>query len=470
MGKKFRKVVVTICAVTGALVLLLLLLAVVGRYWIVPVVARNVVSDVVGKRVVGRVDVGDIDVRFDGTASLESLAVYDEADRQWLDVRDVALRVHELQGLKPVVSAWIQQVTLSLHVRDGKCFPPIRSDVQSPHRQKGTAAPALDILRRAGVRSLTVEAVSTRRDEPPRKVTLLDQHEILVLPDDAHAGSLMVHMEPGERGNDAAGAATLVVDALVGQRMIDVSNCQLQIASGQVYISGTVAQHEDKSLPPVTVMFDADDLDLSELTSLAALLVPTGTVDHGLVHASGRFSIGEQVAEAVKGDFMVTVDDGTLARMPVVLQLHSFLKLKSPPLTASDVFVSGSVDSRVITIEQGKLANIMCAFELESGATIDLSTRTVDMYVIAMPFDRIQDLLKTIPIVNVFMNLKDKLTRLRVVGNWEDPPAKLVKATPVTNIKQGTSQFMREVFDGKGQFSRKLFDVFTPASESQPSQ
>ena len=66
-----------------------------------------------------------------------------------------------------------------------------------------------------------------------------------------------------------------------------------------------------------------------------------------------------------------------------------------------------------------------------------------------------------------FVNLQDKLTRLRIRGHWSDPAGKLIKKEPVKDVKEGTVGFLRDVIKSGGELSqqagntlRALFDAF----------
>jgi hypothetical protein len=89
---------------------------------------------------------------------------------------------------------------------------------------------------------------------------------------------------------------------------------------------------------------------------------------------------------------------------------------------------------------------------------------------VVAPLGQIDIILKRIPVVQIVANLKDKLTRLRVKGNWSDPPAKLITKEPISDIKDATVGFLQDVAKTGGQFSQgmlKGFGVFFPAREGQ---
>jgi len=107
----------------------------------------------------------------------------------------------------------------------------------------------------------------------------------------------------------------------------------------------------------------------------------------------------------------------------------------------------------------GTQANLeVYASVLEPGATIDLQARQIDGYVVAAPLSQIAGAIEQLPVVRVFARVKDKLIRLRVKGDWADPPGKLVKKEPIKDLKESTVGFIQDVVKGSGQFGRGMLN------------
>jgi len=63
-------------------------------------------------------------------------------------------------------------------------------------------------------------------------------------------------------------------------------------------------------------------------------------------------------------------------------------------------------------------------------------------------------MVRKLPFAEFFGELKDKLTRLKVKGRCSDPASKLITKKPLTDIKEATVSFIREVID-RGTDNRK---------------
>jgi hypothetical protein len=147
--------------------------------------------------------------------------------------------------------------------------------------------------------------------------------------------------------------------------------------------------------------------------------------------------------------------------LPVIPTIFRFIGLSSiEPLKMSDVEAEFQNVGPVVTIDSGHIANLFAAVEIEPGATVDLQTEQIDGYVVAAPLNKITGLIEKLPIIEIFANLKDKLIRLRVKGNWSEPPSKLISKTPIKDIKDSTLGFIQDTAKTGGQFGKGLLDLF----------
>ena len=82
------------------------------------------------------------------------------------------------------------------------------------------------------------------------------------------------------------------------------------------------------------------------------------------------------------------------------------------------------------------------------------------MHVNAVPLEKIESIIRQLPILDIFFNLKDKLTRLYIKGNWSDPPTKLITKRPIEDIKEGTVGFLQDVVKNGCQISQAMLKGF----------
>ena len=84
-----------------------------------------------------------------------------------------------------------------------------------------------------------------------------------------------------------------------------------------------------------------------------------------------------------------------------------------------------------------------------------------------VPLKAVEDILN-LPIVNIlsepFRNLRNKLIRLRVRGDWSAPPGTLVTKQPVGDLAEGTVGFFKDVAKSGGKLGtgalKTVDDVF----------
>jgi len=157
----------------------------------------------------------------------------------------------------------------------------------------------------------------------------------------------------------------------------------------------------------------------------------------------------------------VLLDDADVSVLPLIPQIFSFLGLENyEPLKMSDALAEFDIAGPVATIKSARIANRFAALLVEQAGTVNLQTGNVDLHVVAAPLKQIDDLFRRLPIINIFMNLKDKLTRLSVKGHWSDPPGKLIRKEPVKDISEGAVGFLQDVAATGGQFGRKILAGF----------
>jgi hypothetical protein len=132
----------------------------------------------------------------------------------------------------------------------------------------------------------------------------------------------------------------------------------------------------------------------------------------------------------------------------------------------SDATAIFTITGPTATIDRGQLANRWAGLEAQPGSTVDLQTGFIDGYIVVTPLKEIQNILKNIPIVNLLVNLKDKLTRLHVKGHWSETSGKLISKEPIEDVKEATVDFLRGVVETGGQFTQKMRDSSTAIFKS----
>ena len=158
----------------------------------------------------------------------------------------------------------------------------------------------------------------------------------------------------------------------------------------------------------------------------------------------------------------VYLEDAGLADVPLLTGLFELMGLAAQldALQATHVEASFTMKGLVATVVGARLANQVAAIDVEPGGQVNIATHHLDLHAIAMPIKQAQDILGSIPLVELVVRLKDKLTRVRIRGDWGAPPASLISKQPLNDIAEGTVGFFRGVASTGGRLSQGLFRVF----------
>jgi hypothetical protein len=168
---------------------------------------------------------------------------------------------------------------------------------------------------------------------------------------------------------------------------------------------------------------------------------------------------------------VVFINDSDLYQLPVISQVFNSVGLKADDFQkTTDAMVLFRKTGSVVTIGKGQVANRFWAIRVEPGGTVDVQNKTVDMHVVVIPLGQIEDILRKLPFAELFGRLKDKLTRLKVKGKWSDPANKLVTKEPLTDVKEATVGFIRDVVDSGGQITEKMRRPFKEMRDNKNLQ
>jgi len=191
----------------------------------------------------------------------------------------------------------------------------------------------------------------------------------------------------------------------------------------------------------------ATDIDLAELTRV----LEAGEVTEGRLSAKCKFVGRGPDYHDARVNGIVLVTESELLKVPLLSHIVGVLDITDATgADGSEVVIRFSMKGPEVTIEQGNLASNVIAFEAQPGGTVNLETEHLDVYVIAVPIKQVRSIVKSIPLINLLVNVRDKLTRLHIVGRWSDPPVKLVKKEPLTDVREATVGFLRDVVDSGG--------------------
>ena len=155
--------------------------------------------------------------------------------------------------------------------------------------------------------------------------------------------------------------------------------------------------------------------------------------------------------------YMDDVDIAPLPVLPDLLEFMNVLPKGQRGLTDAEAYFS--LAGGVVTINKGEVANPLSALVVEKGGRVDIERHLLDMRVEVLAIKELHNFLSVIPLVNLMVKLKDKLTRFEVKGNWSDDADKLVHPLPMENVAEGAAEFFKGVADSGGQITTGMAEL-----------
>jgi hypothetical protein len=249
-------------------------------------------------------------------------------------------------------------------------------------------------------------------------------------------------------------------------RTIQITQFSANGCGGMVKVSGQADIGSDWNVT-YTGMLDASNVDVPKLTETVA--GPDRKAQRGILSLQLKYS---GVGGGIRGSGLLGLDKADVMPMSVFAEIFKQMGLgSSDQLRTSDVRAVFAFDGPRLTIEHGRLANTLSAIDVEKGGRVNVQTRELDLYVIAVPLKAVESILK-LPIIGPlsepFRNLRDKLVRMHIQGDWSAPPDTIVKKEPVTDVSEGTVAFFKDVAKSGGTLGegtmKAVNDVFRALS------
>ena len=251
-------------------------------------------------------------------------------------------------------------------------------------------------------------------------------------------------------------AKNLATAGKLDGQSLNVDRFSAVVCSGQV--SGSFhAELRQNKLMEFRGRILAVNVNFSEFTSVLA--ANANKAARGTFTASYDFTGQRNDLTVLNGKGLIFFDDADISVLPVIPQIFRFIGLSQhEPLKMSDAEAIFTTSGPVVTIQSGHISNRFAAIEFEPGGTVNVQTQKVDGYVVVAPLGQITRAVESLPIINIFANLKDKLARLHVKGRWSDTLAGLIKKEPIEDIRDGTVGFIQDVVRSGGQMSQAVLN------------
>ncbi|AQT68044.1 putative protein involved in outer membrane biogenesis [Anaerohalosphaera lusitana] len=173
-----------------------------------------------------------------------------------------------------------------------------------------------------------------------------------------------------------------------------------------------------------------------------------------------EYSMQGGAMETLSGDGALMLEDADLGSMPIISAIFKTLGLGSfDPLASADVATQFTAEGPVLTFQKGQVGSSLAAVNMQEGGTINMQTKHMDFYVVGTVLGEVEDFFGKLPIAELFVEAKGKLTRLRVEGKWTDPPMELISKQPLEDVGEATLGFFKGVLDTGGDLGKGVLDV-----------
>jgi hypothetical protein len=253
--------------------------------------------------------------------------------------------------------------------------------------------------------------------------------------------------------NEELIADDLSATANFSGRRIDVNSISAIICGGR---SEGIFYVDYELYEPVEIggEFSVKDLNLPEFT---ARLGTSRKFTRGTVEMQYVFTVDSWKLESLSSSGFIAVNDADLRSVSLISYIFKTVGLVDyKPLRMSDAAVVFKTAGPVLEFKEAHVANSYAALEVEPGGTVNMQTGFLDFHVVAVPIKLVRDTMKKLPIIRLFIDLKDKLTRFSVRGHWSDPPDKLVKKKAVEDVKEGVLDFFIGAAQTGGQITTSM--------------
>ena len=213
-----------------------------------------------------------------------------------------------------------------------------------------------------------------------------------------------------------------------------------------------------------------NNIDFEQLTS--ALLGPEKKAKGTLMFMYG-FTEDTGDIRNLQGQGQLLLKDAEMYVLPLGAAMFSALGVKDYTASGrSDVHAAFRTTGPEVTLDSAHLANRMLAIKAEPGGTINLQSGDLDLYAVGVGWRQFHNVASKVPVVRLFVDIKDKLVRLRVKGNLSGPRDKMVTKEPVEDVGEATLGFFAGVVNEGGRLGKTVLDTlgFRPKSPDAQSE
>jgi len=432
----------------------IVVLAVAGKWWLAPALLRWHVRRVLPEYWDGPVEIADVDFNYTGAVpvTLHGLALRDRRGRCWLHAKSVWFVLSDWPSLHPRLGALIvTRPTVTAHRVGGRYEVPLKR-LPVEWWDEYVDLKGLSIER--GSLELTEDGEWTVRTAGQDLALLraLRGYRLSV------AGRRLVV-------RDLRAEAFLVKDDGVEIRGLGGRTCGGRLeasVTGRLTPGGGIAARGD-------ITARAVDLAQAEL--------PIRGAEKGLLTGMLRFQADGSDGSGVSGHGTAFVEGADLREVPVVGEVLRRAGLGKPDvLSDSDVEVQFALRGAEVVLQRTRIQLRLAAVDVEPGGTVDLRSGQIDVVAVVVLFQKVRDLLRTIPLVSMVVDLTERLSRLHVEGTWDRPESLVITPAPLREIREGSKEFLTAAARGGRQVGKAVLGglndlraLFGPSDPNAPT-
>ena len=253
--------------------------------------------------------------------------------------------------------------------------------------------------------------------------------------------------------NNSGTLDNIVFKGTLSKDHFELNNISGSFCDGKT--KGSLRIDSDKSKSSdITGDIRLEEIDMAKLAKIAnhADKITTGKATLEYFYEAEKLDL-----DTFSGHGSLFIDNADMLPIPLLTNISKTIGLTDKEIqTTSDASLTFKSKGLNLEIDEAYITNQHEAIVVEPGGIIDLKNRSVDMHVTAIRLRLIGDFIRKVPVIRLFARLKDKLTRLRIEGQWSDPVSKLIKKEPIEDVKDGVVNFFIDVANTGGQLTESI--------------
>ena len=435
MAKTKRRWPRRLARIAAAAALMAIALILAGKWCIAPALIRWQIDQALPEYWDGTAEIGQIDFNYFGPVSFGGVALRDGRGRTWLRAARVRLTLRDWPSLHPMLTrVEVDRPELLAHCTADRCDPPLRkipSELWTEYvdlEAISVAAASMEVIEdgnstgRFGPLDVRLNRGSGRYD-----LSLAPGHPLVVR--DLRAETLVLTDERVEVRRLAG---------RIGEGRIVASIVGRVAPGGRIELSGHAAVRK---------------------VNLAPLEVPVRWAGKGLATGIFRFR-GEGLSPArLRGNGSAFIESADLRDIPAAVEVLRRAGLgDTDVLRDSDLEVAYRLRGSVVTLDQARLRVKLAALDVEPGGVLDLRSGRMDLHAVVILFEKARNLLKSIPVVGLMVDLRESFSRYHLRGPWDQPDKLELTAEPLKGIQNGSKRFLISAAEGSSRLGKAILN------------